>query len=277
MNKKFAYITLLTNDKYAHMVLALFFSLKAVLSKYELYCIITPEVSDATIAAFDHVGLKYFYRPQYKLPDNITEINSRYVVNHAWSHCFNKFWMFELPFDKIVYLDSDIFVAQNIDEMFNYQHMSAVQDLMGLDIKNGYTTGPMFLNPLYKNYFNAGVLVIEPGKDQFELIKHKLAKWVDYQCNDQNFLALSYCPSWNISSELHLSVTYNFMAPWAGIYVSDYNFDVNNVKIWHFCGKKPLPEIEDLLTLDDIATPVYNAWKTITSAATELLGKFNVR
>lgn len=46
---------------------------------------------------------------------------------HHWAHTFDKLWLFGLEqFGKLVYVDSDMLVLQNIDDLFRAPHMAAV-------------------------------------------------------------------------------------------------------------------------------------------------------
>lgn len=55
---------------------------------------------------------------------------SEYVNNNSfqyWIHTFDKLNIFELiEFEKILYLDSDLYINKNIDELFDFPNMSVV-------------------------------------------------------------------------------------------------------------------------------------------------------
>ena len=70
--------------------------------------------------------------------------------NNHWYRAFGKISIFNLEtFNKIVYLDSDMQVVQNIDELFDKPHMSAVRAGEDLD------------------WLNSGIMVIEPNSTEF--------------------------------------------------------------------------------------------------------------
>lgn len=68
---------------------------------------------------------------------------------HHWAHTFDKLWLFGLEqFTKLVYLDSDMVVLQNIDDLFEAPHMAAVD--AGRLVHRDW------------NRLNSGLMVIEP-------------------------------------------------------------------------------------------------------------------
>lgn len=268
--KNYAYVTLLTNDAYAPMAVALFLCNKLVKSDYPLYCIVTPEVSQKVLEAFDKIGFNYFLRPNFPVPQNIIDINNSKYYYPKWAPCFNKFWLFELPFDKVIYLDSDLFVVKNIDELFDCEDYTAAPDTNGIEYEH-LMKDAMHENPAYRNYFNAGLLVLTPSKYTFEEIRQELAAWDQYHCNDQNFLALKMIPEWKDRPNLQLSPIYNLMAPFAVQYFdSQKEYTPLDVKVWHFCGKKPIPGYETVET-NAVEKPLYEVWARLVAEGQKIL------
>ncbi len=94
--------------------------------------------------------------PKVNAPE---KIKSRNKIFPNWNNTFDKFNVFDLTdYDKTVYLDSDIYVSENIDELFEKPNMSVV------------IAGKSFPFNKYWNKLNSGVMVIEPE----EGIKQKL-------------------------------------------------------------------------------------------------------
>ncbi|WP_427912583.1 glycosyltransferase [Ramlibacter sp. MMS24-I3-19] len=69
--------------------------------------------------------------------------------HHHWAYTFDKLWLFGLDqFSKLVYLDCDMVVLQNIDDLFNAPHMAAVD--AGRLVNSDWIR------------LNSGLMVIEP-------------------------------------------------------------------------------------------------------------------
>lgn len=109
--------------------------------KYDLICIISQDVNETwrkILSQWWKIIPVKEYRPMMHF-------------RRSWM----KLYVFELEeYDKIVYLDTDIFVTKPIDELFSYPQLSCVPDV----------------NP--PQLCNTGVLVIEPKKGTFEKIDH---------------------------------------------------------------------------------------------------------
>ncbi|KAH0795521.1 glycosyl transferase [Histomonas meleagridis] len=105
--------------------------------KYERVCLITKDVNST-------------WREVLKQWWDIREVNEYRPMKH-FRRSWNKFHMWNFTeYEKIVYFDSDIFILQPVDELFNYSQLSCVPDV----------------NP--PQICNTGVLVIEPKNGTFE-------------------------------------------------------------------------------------------------------------
>ena len=109
-------------------------------------------------------GLRYFFlhrfrnlsifdkvviRPELKVPQN--DRNPNLVLRPWLTKTFSKLNIWTLTsYSKIVYLDSDILVLKNIDDLFEREELSAGSE------------------DLWPDVFNSGVLVIEPSQTTFE-------------------------------------------------------------------------------------------------------------
>lgn len=104
----YAYVTLATNVKYLHRALYLQASLERVNSKYPLIILISKDL------------LKYKLIndvKHYKIIDIINFSTTESIVRYKFT--LNKFHIFNLvEYDKILFLDADMFILTNIDVMF---------------------------------------------------------------------------------------------------------------------------------------------------------------
>lgn len=127
MVEKKAYITVLSSEEYLIGVLCLNQSLKNVKSKYPLVVLVNDKISEQAKKVLKENNIEMIDAKSFKLPDWIIEKNKTKHAN--WSNTFDKLSIFELTeFDKLVFLDSDMFVRNNIDELFEKADMSATID-----------------------------------------------------------------------------------------------------------------------------------------------------
>lgn len=124
-------------------------------------------------------------------------------------------------------------VIDNLDQLFDFPHFSAVSNRAKQSHLNN------------KKYFNSGLLVIEPNKNDFEDIKKFVIPTINefkkrnQSCGDQNVLN-RYFINWPKKRNLHLSEIYNVF--WGSIddYIKNRGyslFDSPKIKIIHFTGK----------------------------------------
>lgn len=104
MDKKFAYVTLATTESFLYGAHLLDYSLKRVKSKYPLIIMVTENLTE-----FLKEDCTYRLIPYYQF-DNPTK---RYVDTINKLQCFNL-----TEFDKVFFIDADIFVIQNLDSIF---------------------------------------------------------------------------------------------------------------------------------------------------------------
>jgi len=139
-----AYVSYLCNDKFLEGVIALQKSLKRVDSQFDLYCMVTEEVTEDCRNKLKENGVQLINveKIQVKRSDGIKD---RYREN-SWM-MFTKLNLWKLiQFQSIIYLDADVIALKNIDQVFglsNKCNFAAVKD-MGYD---GLSAGVMFLKP----------------------------------------------------------------------------------------------------------------------------------
>ena len=143
----YAFVTVLSTNNYYKGVVALFESIKRTKTKCDNFVVIVNEnISDKIIDDFIRRG--YIVEKRKRICCDF--IHNK--VYKYWHNTFDKFYVFELiKYDKIIYLDCDMYVLKNIDELFEYPHMSAV--IAGHDRYNEW------------NEIGSGLMVIEPKEE----------------------------------------------------------------------------------------------------------------
>lgn len=192
---------LATND-YLPGLLVLHYSLKHVKSKYPFHVLLTPNISKKTVDILNKNSIIYSTLSQ-KI-DNPTNID----IRHRWFPTYSKLAVFDqVQYKKIVYLDADMLILRNIDELFECAHMSAT---------NAGSMLPRKKDRRYLN-LNSGIIVIEPSHLIFNDMMNKVGKIEDLESrgterpihgSDQDFIN-AYFPEWPNQEELHLDHKYN--------------------------------------------------------------------
>jgi len=114
-----------------------------------------------------------------------------------WNHTYSKLHVFGLTqFAKIVYLDADMLVCANLDELFDRPHLSAVNSGSRL--------------PEYADWvdMNSGLLVIEPDRAEYDRMLQTIGRLPVRDHSEQSFLHCFY-PDWPTRHDLHLDHRFN--------------------------------------------------------------------
>lgn len=128
-----------------------------------------------------------------------------------------KVHLWNLTASKVVYLDADVLVVKNIDELFDRPGFAAAPDLMPPDS------------------FNSGVMVIEPNATQHAILLNNLNKSSNYDGGDQGFLN-TFFDDWFATPAAHrLPVRYNMLQHMAWLYPPAWQ-SVKGPAVIHFCG-----------------------------------------
>lgn len=128
-----------------------------------------------------------------------------------------------VDYHKIILLDSDMVVLQNIDHLFMHPELSAVED------------------PGSPGLFNSGLMVIRPDLHILSAMLSALPDSLTYNGGDQGFLNSFFEDEWTRNLALRLPITYNVFprmrhyASW-GLYRRDIHIlhFTAEVKPWTF-------------------------------------------
>ncbi|MBR1385589.1 MAG: hypothetical protein IJ568_02025 [Bacilli bacterium] len=215
---RYAYVTVLSTDNYYEGVIALFESLKKTNPKYNNFVVVVNEtINKKIITKFELYGYTIIRR---------NKIEASFVRNDSyeyWVNTFDKLNVFSLvEFDKIVYLDSDMYIAKNIDELFSKPHMSCV------------IAGKRYVNSWKK--LGSGLMVIEPEFGLVEKLLYVLYhEKFDKDIGDQDVIEKYY--DWaNNNDGLILSENYNLFIDLVDYYIDNLGFSRNSIAVVHFIG-----------------------------------------
>ncbi len=216
----YAYVTLLSTNSYYKGVLVLFESLKRTNPKITNFVVVVNETIDKEI--IDDLN-KRGYKTILK-----NRIDASFVKNTIyknWLYTFDKFNIFDLTeYDKIVYLDSDMYICKNIDELFDMPDLSAT----------------MAGSTYYKenNSINSGLMVVVPRKGISDGLKELLfTKKYTVGVGDQNIIEDYF--HWR-DKNLVISESYNMFAFIIDYYYRHYGYNRSMIYVVHYIGvEKP--------------------------------------
>lgn len=232
-----AYITIISTDSYLPGALVLYKSLIKVNSKYKLYVLISKGVSELSENKLISLGINTIrINESIELADDIKGQNDSGGFSQ-WNYTLDKLYIFDRnEFDKLVYLDSDMMVTKNIDELFNYDHISAV------------VAGKLMPTNRTWDKLNSGTMVIKPVQGERIKILSKLDEVIKTKKHfgDQDLLQ-EYYKNWASESNLHLDQKYNVFNSTVEYYVKEEGYNCNFKKpdektlaVIHFeGGEKP--------------------------------------
>ncbi|KAK0403975.1 hypothetical protein QR680_017220 [Steinernema hermaphroditum] len=215
-----AWVTLATNDGYAMGALVLAHSLKAVNTVHKLHCMVTPQVSDPVRenlhAVFDEVSL-------VNVLDSNDDVNLALIGRPDLGVTFTKLHCWRLTqYEKCVFLDADVLVVQNADELFERPEFSAAADIG------------------WPDYFNSGVFVFKPSTGTYRCLLEFAVSDGSFDGGDQGLLNQFFANWRDMDSAHRLPFIYNMTAGAIYSYAAAYKRQSANVKIVHFIGtEKP--------------------------------------
>lgn len=253
----YAYVSVLTTESYLIGILGVAQCLKNVKSKYPFYVLITDNISTKIESFLNKNEINTIRKKSIEIPAVIKEKNNKGVFSH-WTYTFDKLSIFELTqFDKIVYLDSDIYIRKNIDLLFEKEHMATTPNRK---------FGPNITPP---PELISGLLVIEPQKGLLTSFIEILSTIADKResVGDQDILQ-EYYTDWKNQSHLHLDLKYNCFFTYLDYYTTHCNYKLDDIYVFHFLlGRKPwdfsLETINDYIKyLNDRIELLYSKYKT---------------
>ncbi|CAE7656216.1 IPUT1 [Symbiodinium sp. CCMP2456] len=210
------FATLLTSDDFLMAVQALAASLRAcTLQTLPLLVLHTSQVSrgvQSRLASDPSVQLRLVDAiPNPHKTDVSGWVNSGFTKLRVWE---------QVDFEKIVYVDADCIVLENIDELFAHACPAFCPDVFPPD------------------KFNAGVIVLEPNLSVFQDMMDKMLVLPSHDGGDTGFLN-AFFPDWYLwPPEQRLPFRYNALRTmhWLTRANPGYWESIQPVKVLHFCS-----------------------------------------
>ena len=122
------YITLVSSKEYLLAALTLNASLKRVKAKYPLVIAITEDIATTErLSAITAEGAEYIIISQLHYPPS-EDLDAFIATKQSLYNTAAKIALFNLDWDeKLVFLDGDIIVRRNIDDLFDYHNGAILQ------------------------------------------------------------------------------------------------------------------------------------------------------
>jgi glycogenin glucosyltransferase len=232
-----AYVTVLSTDNYLDGVLVLDESLGRRNPAYPLHVVVTDAVSRESRRVLTAVGIPQIEMPTVDVPAEIRSANLNSDFHRHWAGVFDKLTVFSLcRFDKLVYLDSDMLILRNLDELFAKAHMSAVL----ADVSPTRQSGDL----------NAGLMVVEPQADlsrrllgMLPAVYEEEKKWRAAAGRPPSMgvqaLINAYWDDWIAKETLHLHPKFNVLTNTLDFYLKDRGRwrGVDGIHVLHFVGQ----------------------------------------
>lgn len=260
----YAYVTLASNADFALGAKALLRSLTHSATKADLVVLCTGGVPQDALVPLRARGARIVHIDLLPTSDEFNMRHAKRNVHdkapftkgnkpsfHTPLDNFCKLRLWQLDYEKIVFLDADTLVLRNCDSLFDYPEFSAAP--------NVYESLADF------HRLNSGVFTAKPSEKTFNQMLEKLdAGDVFWRRTDQTFFE-TYFPHWH-----GLPVTYNmlqyvwFNMPdlwrWSSIHVLHFQYEKPwqsdhpkgdklkpLIDLWHiFEGEGDLPDIQNL-------------------------------
>ncbi|KAL1293824.1 hypothetical protein HN51_054473 [Arachis hypogaea] len=266
-----AYVTFLAgNGDYVKGVVGLAKGLRKVKSAYPLVVAVLPDVPEEHRRILESQGcILREIEPLYP-PENHTQFAmAYYVINYSKL----RIWEF-IEYKKMIYLDGDIQVYENIDELFDVPdgNLYAVMDCF---CEKTWSHTPQYkigycqqcpekvkwpikeLGQPPSLYFNAGMFVFEPSIQTYHHLLATLQVTTPTPFAEQDFLNMYFR---NIYKPIPLD--YNLVL--AMLWRHPQNVDLQKVKVVHYCaaGSKPWRYTgkEENMQREDIKKLVQKWW-----------------
>ncbi|WOL14477.1 galactinol synthase 1-like [Canna indica] len=245
--KKRAYVTFLAGDgDYVKGVVGLAKGLRKVKSAYSLVVAVLPDVPEPHRQLLRAQGcVVREIEPVYPPENQVQFAMAYYVINYSKL----RIWNF-LEYSKMIYLDADIQVYDNIDHLFDMPdgYFYAVMDCFcektwshSRQYSIGYcqqcpdkVSWPTEMGSPPPLYFNAGMFVFEPGQSTYENLLKTLRMIPPTPFAEQDFLNMYFEKIYK-----PIPLVYNLVL--AMLWRHPENVKLEKVKVVHYCaaGSKP--------------------------------------
>ncbi|XP_050980891.1 glycogenin-2 isoform X1 [Labeo rohita] len=211
-----AFVTLATTDAYSMGCIVVGKSLRRHGTSRKLVVMVSPNVSRAARLALEYVFDEVVMVDVLDSGDKAhltllrrPELGVTFTKLHCWTLT---------QYSKCVFLDADTLVLCNVDELFEYEELSAAPD------------------PGWPDCFNSGVFVFRPSLNTHTQILEHAAQHGSFDGGDQGVLN-TFFNDWAVKDiRKHLPFVYNLTSAAVYTYLPAFQQYGHHAKIVHFLG-----------------------------------------
>ena len=225
------YISVLSTNDYLPGALVVNKCLKLTKAQFPFTVLVTHNISCNTISILEKNNIKIIVINRIV---NTKLSDYKYGWRYNWTklHIYN-----QTQFSKIVYIDLDMVITENLDHLFDKSHMSAVN-------AGGFIHSSCA-------QLNSGLIVVEPSNNLYNDLILITKKYNDLT-GDQSVLHKHFV-EWPSKKELNLGYQYNMFVADIPHAIKELNFTTinsmdeinadtknnNNIKVFHYIEPKP--------------------------------------
>ena len=258
-----AYVTLVTNADFARGAGALLRSLRLTGTTADLVVLHTGGVGEADLAPLRDRGARLVATELLPTSETFNAAHAREALHgaapftkgekpafHTPLDNFAKLRLWQLDYDRVVFLDADTLVLRNIDSLFDYPEFCAAP--------NVYESLADF------HRMNSGVFTARPDPATFEAMLERLdAPGAFWRRTDQTFLQEVF-PDWHglpVTCNMLQYVWFNLPELWSWEQIKVLHFQYEKpwqdhaksdrlrvlIELWRaYAGDGPVPDLADL-------------------------------
>lgn len=239
LGKREAYVSLLYDEPFVNATRVLFHSLRRTGTTKDFLVLVadvngTNTLSERSLKQLHSLGCKVKHVRTIENPwQNVSKNLIRGVLQ--WQFTKLRIWE-QTEYTKLVYMDSDMLVMRNIDELFNSPELSAADDY-------GFQATP-------HREFNAGLLVLEPSVAQLHRMRKAWLTTSRTTSMEQWFL--------NMYFRDYYKLPYIYNTP-ANVFLRNPKMWSRAIRVIHYTFGKPWEPKSSPLYLHGLQ-PVYDLW-----------------
>lgn len=233
---KRCFVSYMTNDRDLKGILVINYALIKYKSNYEYIVLCCDRVSDLTLNVLNQNNIKIM---NIDFKNDLVKLGVNYdIIDYLYNkHFYHNFYVFLLnDYDECVYLDADLLILKNIDELFlllkNHKKEENIIYMVNDLLEN--TNKDLII---VKNCFNAGVIIFKPNNLIFyecinEIKKYELEFIKKKFHSDQTiFNILNFNEIIQIKP---LQFKYNIMPAIIDFFIKNNIFEENDISIIHY-------------------------------------------
>lgn len=238
MSKKYAYVTFCNTANYLEGLMATWLCLRATGTEIPFYAMLPTKLIQECpneVSNLKKEGINIVeYEHPVTVPQELIDNNTK-AGNLRGNQCYDKLLVFEqTQFDKIVYIDTDIYILQSLDRLFDLPHMSAMIAGKSYPGNEGWVD------------LSAGILTIVPQKGMVEKLMQKIPEVIEKggALGDMSILQ-AYYSDWPQHPELDMGEKYGVMSYYAHYFEKTLGYhytndvdDPKSVAIIHYASEK---------------------------------------